>query len=164
VTKRTFTALAAVLVLLAAVAAGVGAWAWARHGGSDLPEISAFSHGTTTRVGPYFYCNVLNLADCQNPGTQGDLVVDERHPIQLSVPSAIGSAPWRLMLVYEDPADTTTAVFRPHSRLAVTIPTVDAQRGRLRGFVVQLMTLGVDEKGELHDLPHAEWSVRTAWN
>jgi len=162
--KRTVAAITAAVVLPAAVAAGVGAATWARHGGSDLPQISAFSHGHATRVGPYFFCNVLNLADCQNPGTQGELAVDERNPIQLSVPSAIGASPWRLMLVYEDPADTTTAVFRPGARLAVTIPTVDAQRGRLHGFVVQLMTLGVDEKGELREVPHAEWSVRTAWS
>lgn len=161
--KRVVAAVVAAAVLLASVGAGVGAWAWARHTGPDLPEISAFSHGTSTRVGPYFYCNVLNFGDCQNPGTQGELVVDERNPIQLSVPSSIGGAPWRLMLVYEDPALSTTAVFRPNARLAVTIPTVDPQRGRLQGFVVQLMTLAVDQTGELRELPHAEWSVRTVW-
>jgi hypothetical protein len=62
--------------------------------------------------------------------------------------------------VYEDPAKTTTSVFRPNSRLAVTIPTVDPQRGRLTGIVVQLLTLVVDPTGELRDTPHAEWSVR----
>jgi hypothetical protein len=45
----------------------------------------------------------------------------------------------------------------------VTIPTVDPQRGRLAGVVVQLMTLVQDQEGELHDVPHAEWSVRLAW-
>ena len=84
--------------------------------------------------------------------------------VQLSVPAAIGGAPWRLLRVYEDPADTTTTVFRPNTRLAVTIPTVDPQRGRLTGVVVQLLTLVVDESGELRDVPHAEWSVRTAWS
>ena len=57
----------------------------------------------------------------------------------------------------------TTTFFRPDSRLAVTIPTVDPQRGRLTGIAVQLMTLVVDQAGELHGAPHAEWSVRTVW-
>ena len=162
--NRLVAVVAAVAVVLASVGAGTGAWLWARHGGSPQPEISAYSQGRTTRVGPYFYCNVLDLNDCQTPQTQGELVVDERDPIQLSVPTAIGTAPWRLMQVYEDPVDTTTTVFRPDARLAVTIPTVDPQRGRLQGFAVQLLTLGVDPKGELRELPHAEWSMRTVWN
>jgi hypothetical protein len=62
--------------------------------------------------------------------------------------------------VYEDPVNTTTTMFRPGTRLAVTIPTVDPQRGRLTGIVVQLLTLVVDPSGELRDAPHAEWSVR----
>jgi hypothetical protein len=83
--------------------------------------------------------------------------------VQLSVPGAIGRAPWRLLQVYEDPANTTTTYFRPGTRLAVTIPTVDAQRGRLTGIAVQLLTLVRDAAGELQDVPHAEWSVRTVW-
>ncbi|HEY5842952.1 MAG TPA: DUF2771 domain-containing protein, partial [Mycobacterium sp.] len=113
---------------------------------------------------PYFYCNVLDLNDCHTPQVQGELAVNDRSPIQLSVPTAIGGAPWRLMQVYENPVDTATTVFRPDARLAVTIPTVDPQRGRLQGFAVQLLTLGVDQQGELREIPHAEWSVRTVWN
>ena len=51
-------------------------------------------------------------------------------------------------------------MFRPGSHLAVTIPTTDAQRGRVVGVVVQLMTLVRDQNDEVFDLPHAEWSVR----
>jgi hypothetical protein len=154
----------AVTVLIASAGAGVSAWLWVRHGGPSHPEISAYSHGQLTRVGPFMYCNVLNLNECQNPQTQGTLTVDERDPIQLSVPSVIGSAPWRLVQVYENPIDTTTTLFRPDARLAVTIPTADPQRGRLHGFAVQLMTLVQDERGELREVPHAEWSVKTVWN
>jgi hypothetical protein len=114
-------------------------------------------------VGPYLYCNVLDIGDCQTPQAQGMLPVNARDPVQLSVPTAIGRAPWRLLRVYEDPANTTTAVFRPNSRLAVTIPTVDPERGRLTGIVVQLMTLVLDPAGELRGAPHAEWSVHTVW-
>jgi hypothetical protein len=157
--KRSVAVLLAALVTLLAVGAGVGAWL-VRQPGPQRPEISAYSHGHLTRVGPYLYCNVLNLDDCQTPQTQGELPVSERYPVQLSVPEAISGAPWRLLQVYEDPANTTTTMFRPGARLAVTIPTVDPQRGRLTGIVVQLLTLVVDPSGELRDAPHAEWSVR----
>jgi Protein of unknown function (DUF2771) len=150
----------AVLVILLSVGAGVGTWLLVRKQGPQLPEISAYSHRHLTRVRPYLYCNVLNLDDCQTPQVQGELPVNERYPVQLSVPEAISRAPWRLLQVYEDPANTTTTLFRPGTRLAVTIPTVDPQRGRLTGIVVQLLTLVLDPSGELRDVPHAEWSVR----
>ena len=46
----------------------------------------------------------------------------------------------------------------------MTIPTVDAQRGRLTGIAVQLPTLVRDEAGNEFPVPHAEWSVRTVWD
>ena len=156
-------ALLAVLVLLACTAAGVGAWALARGRSPQHPEISAYSHGQLTRVVPYRYCNVLDLNDCQNPQAQGELKVNARDPVQLSVPPAIGRAPWWLLRVYEDAVNPTTTFYRPGSRLAVTIPTVDPTRGRLTGIAIQLMTVVVDQAGQYHGVPHAEWSVRTVW-
>lgn len=153
-----------VLVVLVAAAAGFGGWRMAHDQVSRLPQISVYSHGHSQRVGPYLYCNVVNLNDCITDGVQGTLAVSSRYPVQLSVPTAIGSAPWRLLRVYGDERDTTTTAFRPGTRLAATIPTVDAHRGKLVGIVVQLMTLVEDQEGELHDVPHAEWSVRLVWN
>jgi len=157
--RRVAVLLAAVLLPLS-VGAGVGTWLLVRPTGPQRPEISVYSHGHLTRVGPYLYCNVLNLNDCQQPHAQGQLPVNERYPVQLSVPEAISRAPWRLLQVYEDPTNTASTMFRPGTRLAVTIPPVDPQRGRLTGIVVQLLTLVVDPSGELRDAPHAEWSVR----
>ncbi|MGF2953537.1 DUF2771 domain-containing protein [Mycobacterium sp. THU-M116] len=142
------------------VGGGVATWLFVRQPGPQRPQISAYSHGHLTRVGPYLYCNVLDLSDCQNTQTQGELPVTERYPVQLSVPEAISRAPWRLLQVYEDPADTSATLFRPHTRMAVTIPSVDRRRGRLTGIVVQLLTLTFAPSGELRDVPHAEWSVR----
>ncbi|MEI7544382.1 MAG: DUF2771 domain-containing protein [Mycobacteriaceae bacterium] len=153
----------AALVVLASAGAGVGAWLLTRDHGTALPEISAYSRGETIRVGPYLYCNVINLNDCAKSAAQGELSVTERDPVQLSVPTAISRAPWRLLRVYEDETNTTTTVYRPDTRLAVTIPTVDPQRGRTVGLVVQLLTLVQDQNGELRDLPHAEWSVKLNW-
>lgn len=155
-------ALLAVFMLLLSVGAGVSAWLLVRQPGLHLPVISAYSHGHLVRVGPYLYCNVLNLEDCQTPQEQGELLVNEYFPVQLSVPEAIFRAPWRLLQVYRNPANATTTfttLFRPGSRLAVTIPTRDTHRGRLTGIVVQLLTLVIDSSEELRDVPHAEWSV-----
>jgi len=158
--KRVVAVVITAGVILLSVGAGVGTWLLVRRPGPQQPEISAYSHGHLTRVGPYLYCNVLDLNDCQTPQTQGELPFKARFPVQLSVPEAVSRAPWRLLQVYEDPANTTSTMFRPGSRFAVTIPSVDPQRGRLTGIVVQLLTLVVDPSGELRDVPHAEWSVR----
>jgi hypothetical protein len=162
--NRFVAAALAAVVLVAAAGAGIVVWRVVRGHPREHPEISAYSHGHLTRVGPYRFCNVLNLNDCQDPQAQGELPVNGRDPVQLSVPTAIGRAPWRLLQVYQDPRNTTTTVFRPDTQLAVTIPTVDPKRGRLAGVVVQLLTLVVDQNGELTDAPHAEWSVRTVWS
>lgn len=148
------------LMTVLCVAVGVGTWLLVRPSGPQRPEISAYSHGHLTRVGPYLYCSVLNLDDCDTTQTQGELKVSERYPVQLSVPDAIYRAPWRLLQVYEDPTNTTSTIFRPNTRFAVTIPPVDPHRGRMVGIVVQLLTLVMDPGGELRDVPHAEWSVR----
>jgi hypothetical protein len=89
--------------------------------------------------------------------------VNAHDPVQLSVPPAIGRAPWWLLRVYEDAVNPTTTFYRPGSRLAVTIPTVDPKQGRLTGIAIELMTVVVDQAGQLHGVPHAEWSVRTVW-
>lgn len=162
--RRHLAWLVAALVVLAAAGAGVGAWLLARGHESTLPQISAYSRGTTVRVEPYLYCNVVDLNDCLKSGAQGELSVSERYPVQLSLPAAISRAPWRLLRVYQDERDTTTTAYRPGAKLAVTVPTVDPQRGKLMGLVVQLLTLVQDQNGELFDLPHAEWSVRLAWD
>ena len=157
--------LLAVLVMLASAAAGVGAWSLTRGRSPLHPEISAYSHGQLVRVGPYRYCKVLDLNDCENPGTLGELRVNARDPVQLSVSTSIGRAPWLLLPVYEDAANPSTPppFYPPGSRLAVTIPTVDAKQGRLTGIAVQLLTVVRDRAGEQHYVPHAEWSVRTVW-
>ncbi|BBX20278.1 hypothetical protein CRI77_04060 [Mycolicibacterium duvalii] len=158
--RRVLTALIAVAVV-ASVATAVLVWQLSRHHGPDLPEISAYSHGNLTRVGPYRFCQVLNPTDCVVPAEQGQLPVNRTDPVQVSLPSAIADAPWVLLRVYED--DSLVEEFRPGTRLAVTIPTVDPFLGRLTGVAVHLPTLVRDEDGNEFPVPHAEWSVRTVW-
>jgi Protein of unknown function (DUF2771) len=158
--KRGLAALA-VVVVAASIGTGVLIWRLAAHPPPQHPEISAYTHGQLTRVGPYRYCVVLDLNDCEIPETVGELAVDSRHAVQLSVPPAIAQAPWRLGRVYED--SDVVEEFRPHTTLAVTIPTLDPQRGKLTGIVVQLPTIGRDEAGNEFPLLHAEWSIETLW-
>ncbi len=158
--KRVIAVLATV-ALLASIGTGVLVWRITSAQGPQLPKISAYSHGNLTRVGPYRFCQVLNPTDCTVPAAQGELPVTGLYPVQLSVPSEIGRAPWVLLRAFED--GDRLDEFRPGTRLAVTIPTVDPTLGRLTGIAVQLPTLVRDELGNEFPVPHAEWSVRTEW-
>lgn len=160
--KRVAAVLLAV-ALIASAGTGLLVWQLSRHTDTAFPEISAYSHGQSVRVGPYRYCPVLDLDNCEIPQTTGNLAVNSRNPVQLSVPSAIARAPWWLIRAYEDAPTPVVSEFRPGSTLAVTIPTVDPRFGRLTGIAVQVPTLVRDEAGNEFPLPHAEWSVRTAW-
>jgi hypothetical protein len=160
---RVITSLAGVVVLFCGVVS-VGIWLLVRDQPQQRPDISAYSLGHLARVGPYRYCNVVNLNECENNQTVGVLGVNDRNPVQLSVPIEISSAPWLLRSFYDDPRDTTLEVWRPNAKLAATIRTVGSHGGRLNRVVVQLLTLVKDEQGDLFPMPHAEWSVRTVWS
>lgn len=147
---------------MSSIATGVLVWRLTRDQGPHLPEISAYSQGHLTRVGPYRFCRVFDPTDCIVPADQGELPVTGRQPVQLSIPGEIARAPWVLLRTYED--DDLVEIVPPDTKLAVTIPTVDAQRGRLTGIVVQLPTWVRDEAGNEFPVPHAEWSVQTVWN
>ncbi|MCW2558598.1 MAG: hypothetical protein JWP55_2562 [Mycobacterium sp.] len=161
--KKVLAALLTVAVL-ASVATGVLIWRLTRDPAPQHPEISAYTHGQLVRVGPYRFCDVFEITKCDVAETIGELVVTSRAPVQLSVPPSISRAPWVLLRAYEDSGDSVVEEFRPNSRLAVTIPTVDPRRGRLTGIAVQLPTLVRDEQGNVFPWPHAEWSVRTVWS
>ncbi|MGK2855466.1 MAG: DUF2771 domain-containing protein [Microbacteriaceae bacterium] len=157
-------ALLAVVALLSTAGTGVLVWQLSQHNGPRYPEISAYSHGTTVRVGPYQFCPVLDLDNCDFPQMTGELAVDSRNPVQLSVDPAIARAPWLQLRTYEDAEAPVVQEFRPGAAQAVTIPSIDARYGKLTGVVVQLPTLVRDEAGNEFPLPHAEWSVRTQWD
>ncbi|MGV0873628.1 DUF2771 domain-containing protein [Mycolicibacterium sp. XJ879] len=158
--KRVVGSLAAV-ALLASIGTGVLIWRLTQDPPPRHPQISAYTDGQLARVDPYRYCRVLDPTDCETPRAAGELHVDAEHAVQLSVPPAISRAPWVLVRTYE--GDDVVEEFRPDARNAVTIPTVDAHRGKLFGFAVQLPTLVRDEDGNEFPVPHAEWSVRTVW-
>jgi hypothetical protein len=161
--KRVIAILAAVAVV-ASLATGALIWQLTRTPTQTHPEISAYTHGQLVRVGPYRYCDVFVITRCDTPETIGELVVTSRDPVQLSVPPAIARAPWVLIRAFEGGGEPAVEEFRPDSKLAVTIPTVDPHRGRLTGIAVQLPTLVRDEQNNEFPWPHAEWSVATVWS
>lgn len=160
--KRVIAILTAVAVV-AGVVTAVLVWRLSGTDADERPEISAYTRGQLTRIGPYRYCDVFDLNTCDTPETTGELTVNTRDAVQLSVPPTIARAPWVLLLAYEEPDGPPPREFRPGSTLAVTIPTVDPRYGKLTGLAVQLPTLVRDEEGNEFPLPHAEWSVRMIW-
>ena len=158
--KRLVATLVAVVVV-ASAATGVLIWRMTSSHESEFPEISAYSRGHSARWGRTDTATCSTPTKCSVFEEQGELPVSEREPVQLSVPEAIGKAPWVLLRQYED-SDAVLEEFRPDSRLAVTIPTVDPRRGKLNGIAVLLPTL-IRLDGEEVPAPHAEWSVRTVW-
>ena len=99
------------LVFVLAIGGGVGAGLLASARGMVCLR-SASARGHTERLESCIrICDVLNLNECQNPRTQGDLG-HVGNPIQLSVPE-ISRAPWRLLRIYENVADSTVAPYRP---------------------------------------------------
>lgn len=160
--KRVAVVLACV-ALVASMFTGVLVWQLSRAPHQKYPEISAYTREQLVRVGPYRYCDVFVITNCDIPKTVGTLMVDWRDPIQLSVPPAIARAPWVLIRAYEGDAEPAVSEFRPNATLAITIPTVDPRRGRLTGIAVQLPTLVRDEQNNEFPWPHAEWSIATVW-
>jgi hypothetical protein len=161
--KKVLAVLAAV-AMVASTATGVLIWRLTRDPAPRHPEISAYTHGQLVRVGPYRYCDVLKVDDCEVPKTFGQLDITSRDPVQLSVPPSIARAPWVLQLAYDGSDESVVKEFSSGTKLAVTIPTDDPHRGRLTGIAVQLPTLVRDEQGNELAWPHAEWSVRTVWS
>jgi hypothetical protein len=160
--KRVLAILAVVAVLSTAATA-VLVWRLSGKHSPDHPEISAYSHGQLARVGPYRFCDVFDLNKCETAQTTGELTLNTRDAVQLSVPPSIARAPWVLLLAYEEENGPPPREFRPGTTLAVTIPSVDPRYGKLTGLAVQLPTLVRDQDGNEFPFPHAEWSVRMVW-
>lgn len=159
---RTKKAIALIAVALLVVAAGIAAVVWKLVDSAEprLPEITAYAHGTSVTVAPEQYCNVY-LEDCVT-GEMSMLDVPAGYPLQLSLPSEIADAPWRLLAVYDDLRTGQRFIegvmVAPGERRAMTVPADPSVQ--LLGIEIQLPSALVDEYGE--PIAHAVWSLRTA--
>lgn len=124
----------------------------------QLPQISYYATGETVREGPLRYCE-LDFTSCTD-GEIADLAVPAGGVLQISLPSEVFDAPWRLITVVRDADGTesqTDQFFRPGEQLAVTVePEEDVQ---LLGVEIQLPSGAEDSDG--NPFSRATWSLRT---
>jgi hypothetical protein len=156
---KKIIALIAVVVLLVAGGLAAVVWRLVDSAAPKLPTVTAFAHGTSVTVEPTQHCN-LYLEDCvENP--LGMLEVPAGFPLQLSLPTEISDAPWRLIVVYGDPKTGQTFVdgrlFAPGEQRAVTVPSDPAIQ--LLGVEIQLPSAVQDETGAA--IAHAVWAIQT---
>lgn len=157
-TKKTI-ALLVVAVLIVGVAFAAVMVRLIGSADPRLPEITAYAYGKSITIEPTQHCN-LYLEDCiQNPLASLDVPAGEA--LQLSLPTEIADAPWRMIMVYQDLETGETYIggtmFGPGQRLAVTVPADPTKQ--LLGVEVQLPSAVVDEIGE--PIAHAVWSLQT---
>ena len=128
-------------------------------GTPENPQLTAYSDGEAISVPPTLYCDV-GITSCE-VGATASLPVPAGGVLQVSLPSAIAEAPWRLLTVFTlaDGTQRTQADFyRPGDRIAVTVGSTDPGE-QLSGIEVQLPSSVLDSDG----LPRARatWGIST---
>ncbi|MDJ0393800.1 DUF2771 family protein [Rhodococcus sp. G-MC3] len=132
---------------------------------SHRPAITAFADGNTVVVEPYLYCPVETPL-CDSDGSSARVPVREGHPLQLSLPNEVTSAPWILAAVYADNsggAVESDTLFLPDERVSLTIPPVDDDGRDLLGVEIRLPSGVIDSDTQQEEIiSHAIWSIATS--
>ena len=128
-------------------------------GTPESPQLTAYSDGEVVSVPPTLYCDV-GITSCE-VGATASLPVPAGRVLQVSLPSAIAEAPWRLLTVVtlaDGTQRTDARFFRPGERIAVTVGSTDPTE-QLSGIEVQLPSSVLDADG----LPRARatWGIST---
>jgi hypothetical protein len=158
---RVVTVLATVVALMCAVV-GTGIWLLMHNRPPQRPQISAYSNGQLTTTGPFTYCPVLDLNNCESPHAVGELHITDNYPVQLSVPAQISRGLWGLLRLYDNPDDNDETKMRPGTS-ASTLATVGPHGGRLERIEVHLFTRARTPTGEEWYIAHAVWSMVMVW-
>lgn len=159
-TRTRLTAAALVVAALVLAGALTAAVVVLLPGGTPAnPELTAYAGGESVTVPPTLFCTVT-ISTCE-VGATTTLPVPRGGALQLSLPSEISAAPWRLISVFTE-ADgsqrTEDRFFRPGERLAVTVGSADRTE-QVAGVEVQLPSSVVDPQG----VPQASatWGIST---
>lgn len=123
------------------------------------PQVTFYADHATTVTGPTTFCS-FDFTHCST-GATAQLPVRVGLPLQVSLPTDIGQAPWRLLTSYRTPAGVNEIIqryYRPGERLAVTV-TPPSPRDQLTGVEIQLPSGATDPQG--NPIARATWSVRT---
>lgn len=135
-----------------------------RNAPDEEPTVTAYANGRTVEVEPYLYCAV-NDPLCTNVGNTTEIDVGTAETVQLSLPSAVFSAPWVLAVVYGDDsgnAEETSEFNEPGTRYSATVPTKDESGRTLLGIEVRLPTGIIDtDTNQEGFVSHAIWSIGT---
>lgn len=126
------------------------------------PEVTWYSDGETVVVGPQVYCST-QLTDCEPAGRAAQLSVPPGDVLQVSLPTDIADAPWRMLTAYVDASGTNQVLDRyyaPGERLAVTVGLPE-QADVLQFVEIQLPSAGVDADG--NQVARATWSVQNSY-
>ncbi|PBC46645.1 hypothetical protein CJ179_26665 [Rhodococcus sp. ACS1] len=157
-TKKILALIAVGLIVVLVAFVGV-VYTLVRNSSPRLPEITAFAHDRAEQVAPLGYCN-LYLEDCET-GDIAELDVPPGSSLQLSLPQEIVDAPWRMLIVYQDPSGQLLVQEQAHragETRAVTVPS--SEDLQLAGVEIQLPSAVVDEQGLTQ--ARAAWSIKTA--
>jgi Protein of unknown function (DUF2771) len=90
-----------------------------------LPAVTFFADGHTASTGPARYCAPRQVERCPLYDSGAVLTVPSNKPLQISVPSEVGSAPWQVTFTYRDANGKETAgrseAIKPDDRMAYTL-------------------------------------------
>ena len=130
---------------------------------SHRPTVTAFADGRTVVVEPYLY-GPVNEPLCDTDGTSATVPVREGHPLQLSLPGEITSAPWILAAVYADGdgAVESDTLYLPDEKLGMTVQPLDDEGRELLGVEIRLPSGVIDSDTQQEEIiSHAIWSIAT---
>jgi hypothetical protein len=123
------------------------------------PQITFYADRQTVAAGPVVFCSI-DFTACEPPGQVARLTVPPGYPLQVSLPTEIADAPWRMITVYLDASGTQQVreqYYRPGARLAVTV-RLDDPASTLQGVEIQLPSGFTDAAGK--PVARGAWSIR----
>lgn len=126
-------------------------------------EVSAGEH--TQEIPPYTICELDQECDGGEPPTfalgsadgAGDSGASGGE-VKVKVPDEIASISWRLLLVYDDPAENSEQIFQSGEANETTFAPVTESGARI--VVAEVTTLDIDKGDDGEEIPViATWSV-----
>lgn len=126
------------------------------------PEVTFYSDRTTVVTGPQVLCS-LDFTTCTQ-GEAAQLDVPPGDVLQVSLPSEIFNAPWRMLTAYTDAQGDQQVrddYYRPGARLAVTVDLGDPA-SVLQFVEIQLPSGATNADGT--PVARGSWSVQNSYD
>lgn len=156
---KKIVALATVGLLVVAVAFTAVVTLLVQNAQTHPPSLTAYTHGETVQVPPLQYCD-LNLEECEE-GSVTEFPVPVGYPLQISLPTDIANAPWRMIIQYRDSQGNEVFEERSHDSGPSSAITIESTADRqLLVAELQLPSAVIDEQGR--SIAHAIWSIQAA--